>query len=165
MFCHTLLCFYSFFVPAYFSCCLFFPHLFSPPFSCSPYCPIIPSPHYVRVCVCVIRVMHAEIISSIKNLPLDGEDPRKLLQSWGRLRFPRHILQWVCRQTWRQFFSGSVGSGRTRSYRSFVSRQQTILILYIHFSNESLMIWDLVQTSQTLLLHQETLHYQLVDAI
>ncbi|KAM8875702.1 unconventional myosin-IXb isoform 2-T2 [Spinachia spinachia] len=37
--------------------------------------------------------MHAEIISSIKNLPLDGEDPRKLLQSWGRLRFPRHILQ------------------------------------------------------------------------
>ncbi|XP_024135205.1 unconventional myosin-IXb isoform X3 [Oryzias melastigma] len=37
--------------------------------------------------------MHAEIISSIKNLQLDGEDPRKLLQSWGRLRFPRHILQ------------------------------------------------------------------------
>uniref|UniRef100_I3J098 Myosin IXB n=1 Tax=Oreochromis niloticus TaxID=8128 RepID=I3J098_ORENI len=33
----------------------------------------------------------AEIISSIKNLQLDGEDPRKLLQSWGRLRFPRHI--------------------------------------------------------------------------
>ncbi|XP_072245604.1 unconventional myosin-IXb isoform X5 [Leuresthes tenuis] len=37
--------------------------------------------------------MHAEIISSIKNLQLDGEDPRKLLQSWGRLRFPRHVLQ------------------------------------------------------------------------
>ncbi|XP_015826773.3 unconventional myosin-IXb isoform X2 [Nothobranchius furzeri] len=37
--------------------------------------------------------MHAEIISSIKNLQLDGEDPRRLLQSWGRLRFPRHILQ------------------------------------------------------------------------
>ncbi|KAM6922105.1 unconventional myosin-IXb isoform 2-T2 [Xenentodon cancila] len=37
--------------------------------------------------------MHAEIISSIKNLQMDGEDPRKLLQSWGRLRFPRHILQ------------------------------------------------------------------------
>uniref|UniRef100_A0AAQ4QBD2 Myosin IXB n=1 Tax=Gasterosteus aculeatus aculeatus TaxID=481459 RepID=A0AAQ4QBD2_GASAC len=36
------------------------------------------------------KVMHAEIISSIKNLPLDGEDPRKLLQSWG-----------LCRQTWR----------------------------------------------------------------
>lgn len=48
----------------------------------------------------VIRDMHAEIISSIKNLPLDGEDPRKLLQSWGRLRFPRHVLQWVCKQTW-----------------------------------------------------------------
>ncbi|XP_051929923.1 unconventional myosin-IXb isoform X2 [Hippocampus zosterae] len=37
--------------------------------------------------------MHAQIISSIKNLQLDGEDPRKLLQSWGRLRFPRHVLQ------------------------------------------------------------------------
>uniref|UniRef100_A0A3Q2G5I4 Myosin IXB n=1 Tax=Cyprinodon variegatus TaxID=28743 RepID=A0A3Q2G5I4_CYPVA len=36
--------------------------------------------------------MHSEIISSIKNLQLDGEDPRKLLQSWGRLRFPRHVL-------------------------------------------------------------------------
>ncbi|XP_076134845.1 unconventional myosin-IXb isoform X3 [Alosa pseudoharengus] len=37
--------------------------------------------------------MHAQIISSIKDLQLDGEDPRKLLQSWGRLRFPRHVLQ------------------------------------------------------------------------
>uniref|UniRef100_A0A671SGI2 Unconventional myosin-IXb-like n=1 Tax=Sinocyclocheilus anshuiensis TaxID=1608454 RepID=A0A671SGI2_9TELE len=32
--------------------------------------------------------MHAQIINSIKDLQLDGEDPRKLLQSWGRLRFP-----------------------------------------------------------------------------
>ncbi|XP_063057168.1 si:zfos-588f8.1 isoform X3 [Engraulis encrasicolus] len=39
------------------------------------------------------RDMHAQIISSIKDLQLDGEDPRKLLQSWGRLRFPRHVLQ------------------------------------------------------------------------
>ncbi|KAG7487958.1 hypothetical protein MATL_G00029080 [Megalops atlanticus] len=39
------------------------------------------------------RDMHAQIISSIKDLQLDGEDPRKLLQSWGRLRFPRHLLQ------------------------------------------------------------------------
>ncbi|XP_046714339.1 unconventional myosin-IXb isoform X3 [Silurus meridionalis] len=37
--------------------------------------------------------MHAQIINSIKDLQLDGEDPRKLLQSWGRLRFPRHVLQ------------------------------------------------------------------------
>ncbi|XP_049585087.1 unconventional myosin-IXb isoform X2 [Syngnathus scovelli] len=37
--------------------------------------------------------MHAQMISSIKNLQLDSEDPRKLLQSWGRLRFPRHVLQ------------------------------------------------------------------------
>lgn len=42
-----------------------------------------------------ISDMHAQIISSIKDLELDGEDPRKLLQSWGRLRFPRHLLQWV----------------------------------------------------------------------
>ncbi|CAM9290724.1 unnamed protein product [Lampetra planeri] len=27
-----------------------------------------------------------------KTSGLDGEDPRKLLQSWGRLRFPRHVL-------------------------------------------------------------------------
>ncbi|XP_026200416.1 unconventional myosin-IXb isoform X3 [Anabas testudineus] len=37
--------------------------------------------------------MHAEIISSIKNLQLDGEDPRKLLQSWGHLRSSQHVLQ------------------------------------------------------------------------
>uniref|UniRef100_A0A671SIE9 Unconventional myosin-IXb-like n=1 Tax=Sinocyclocheilus anshuiensis TaxID=1608454 RepID=A0A671SIE9_9TELE len=37
------------------------------------------------------RDMHAQIINSIKDLQLDGEDPRKLLQSWGRLRFPRHM--------------------------------------------------------------------------
>uniref|UniRef100_A0A7N6BV54 Myosin IXB n=1 Tax=Anabas testudineus TaxID=64144 RepID=A0A7N6BV54_ANATE len=36
--------------------------------------------------------MHAEIISSIKNLQLDGEDPRKLLQSWGHLRSSQHNL-------------------------------------------------------------------------
>uniref|UniRef100_A0A8B9KEC1 Myosin IXB n=1 Tax=Astyanax mexicanus TaxID=7994 RepID=A0A8B9KEC1_ASTMX len=36
--------------------------------------------------------IHAQIMSSIKDLQLDGEDPRKLLQSWGRLRFPRHFL-------------------------------------------------------------------------
>uniref|UniRef100_A0AAY4DFU0 Myosin IXB n=1 Tax=Denticeps clupeoides TaxID=299321 RepID=A0AAY4DFU0_9TELE len=37
--------------------------------------------------------MHTQIINSIKDLQLDCEDPRKLLQSWGRLRFPRHLLQ------------------------------------------------------------------------
>ncbi|CAL8308382.1 unnamed protein product [Lota lota] len=37
--------------------------------------------------------MHAQIVSSINDLQLDSEDPRKLLQSWGRLRFPRHVLQ------------------------------------------------------------------------
>ncbi|XP_051978155.1 unconventional myosin-IXb isoform X3 [Xyrauchen texanus] len=39
------------------------------------------------------RDMHDQIINSIKDLQLDGEDPRKLLKSWGRLRFPRHALQ------------------------------------------------------------------------
>ena len=73
---------------------------------------LLPNSHFsfplytLFVCMCgVIRDMHAQIISSIKNLQLDGEDPRKLLQSWGRLRFPRHVLQWVCRQTWCQSFS------------------------------------------------------------
>lgn len=75
-----------------------------------PVLPLFSSIHTtcVYTCVCVIRDMHAEIISSIKNLQLDGEDPRKLLQSWGRLRFPRHVLQWVCRQSWRRLFSRSV---------------------------------------------------------
>uniref|UniRef100_W5M973 Myosin IXB n=1 Tax=Lepisosteus oculatus TaxID=7918 RepID=W5M973_LEPOC len=39
------------------------------------------------------REMHAQIINSIKGLQWDGEDPRTLLQSWGRLRYPRHVLQ------------------------------------------------------------------------
>uniref|UniRef100_A0A673M3F2 Myosin IXB n=1 Tax=Sinocyclocheilus rhinocerous TaxID=307959 RepID=A0A673M3F2_9TELE len=37
---------------------------------------------------CSFKEMHVQIINSIKDLQLDGEDPRKLLQSWGRLRFP-----------------------------------------------------------------------------
>ncbi|MGH0168652.1 UNVERIFIED_CONTAM: hypothetical protein FKN15_001096 [Acipenser sinensis] len=38
--------------------------------------------------------MHAQIIRSIKGLPWDGEDPRKLLQSWSRLQHPRdHFLK------------------------------------------------------------------------
>ncbi|XP_029002610.1 unconventional myosin-IXb isoform X2 [Betta splendens] len=39
------------------------------------------------------KEMHAEIVRSIKNLQLDGEDPRKLLQSWGRHHSPHHALQ------------------------------------------------------------------------
>ncbi|XP_015220976.2 unconventional myosin-IXb isoform X2 [Lepisosteus oculatus] len=39
------------------------------------------------------KEMHAQIINSIKGLQWDGEDPRTLLQSWGRLRYPRHVLQ------------------------------------------------------------------------
>lgn len=81
------------------SFCVFFLCPFLPPFVCFPtpptplpfeLPPLPPSPPRG-----VLRDMHAEIISSIKNLQLDGEDPRKLLQSWGRLRFPRHVLQWV----------------------------------------------------------------------
>uniref|UniRef100_A0AAX7UER4 Myosin IXB n=1 Tax=Astatotilapia calliptera TaxID=8154 RepID=A0AAX7UER4_ASTCA len=72
------------FLPSFFAPSLFPPHL-----SCFPSLP----PVYADcACACgVIRNMHAEIISSIKNLQLDGEDPRKLLQSWGRLRFPLKI--------------------------------------------------------------------------
>ncbi|MBN3317152.1 MYO9B protein, partial [Atractosteus spatula] len=39
------------------------------------------------------KEMHAQIINSIKGLQWDGKDPRTLLQSWGRLRYPRHVLQ------------------------------------------------------------------------
>uniref|UniRef100_A0A673BL81 Myosin IXB n=1 Tax=Sphaeramia orbicularis TaxID=375764 RepID=A0A673BL81_9TELE len=59
----------------------------SPSLSCNP-----PLPFHLVWCGLGLRDMHAQIISSIKNLQLDTEDPRKLLQSWGRLRFPRHIL-------------------------------------------------------------------------
>lgn len=80
-------------------CVFFFFCPFLPPFVCVPTLPI-PSPEIPPPPPPpsppprgVLRDMHAEIISSIKNLQLDGEDPRKLLQTWGRLRFPRHVLQ------------------------------------------------------------------------
>lgn len=78
---------FTFFFPFPSSFCVLF---FFP--SPAPTPPLFSSPHWGFVSG-VIRDMHAEIISSIKNLQLDGEDPRKLLQTWGRLRFPRHVLQ------------------------------------------------------------------------
>lgn len=104
VFCHTQLYVLSFLFLS------FLPLWFCPPPSLLPL-PVPPlllsSLHWVCG-LGVIRHMHAEIISSIKNLQLDGEDPRKLLQSWGRLRFPRHVLQWVCRQTWHPSCTRSV---------------------------------------------------------
>lgn len=107
VFCHSPLymfvCFFSCFFSSLSLLLLWVFSNLSPVFFFFPPCPSLlplPSPHWVYMCVCVcvrlcgvIRDMHAEIISSIKNLQLDGEDPRKLLQSWGRLRFPRHVLQ------------------------------------------------------------------------
>lgn len=129
-----------FFFPSFFCC--FFPN---PPSPSSPHLSsvahwislLLPSPHWVCV-YGVIRDMHAEIISSIKNLQLDGEDPRKLLQSWGRLRFPRHVLQWVCRQTQPQLLSRSVWSSRLRQTLQLVRPPMcsawTILIRAVQYT-------------------------------
>uniref|UniRef100_A0AAY4DI86 Myosin IXB n=1 Tax=Denticeps clupeoides TaxID=299321 RepID=A0AAY4DI86_9TELE len=61
-------------------------------FVLSPFRPV-PSLCNCATPVGLTRDMHTQIINSIKDLQLDCEDPRKLLQSWGRLRFPRHLLQ------------------------------------------------------------------------
>ncbi|EHB15878.1 Myosin-IXb [Heterocephalus glaber] len=45
------------------------------------------------------RDLHHQMIESIKGLPWQGEDPRRLLQSLGRLQQPRTcvlVLGWVC---------------------------------------------------------------------
>uniref|UniRef100_A0AAY5KPV2 Myosin IXB n=1 Tax=Esox lucius TaxID=8010 RepID=A0AAY5KPV2_ESOLU len=62
------------------------------------------------------RDMHAQIISSIKDLQLDGEDPRKLLQSWGRLRFPRHLLQKSKNAKHKQIIPKSLLDSRSLKY-------------------------------------------------
>ncbi|KAK9519321.1 hypothetical protein VZT92_022059 [Zoarces viviparus] len=102
--------------------------------------------------------MHAEIISSIKNLPLDGEDPRKLLQSWGRLRFPRHVLQKNKNTKQRQVIPKSLLD--SRSLKFIVSRtlhdRTNKSLLHLHKKKKPPSISAQFQTSLTKLL--ETLN-------
>ncbi|XP_029938651.1 unconventional myosin-IXb isoform X2 [Salarias fasciatus] len=102
--------------------------------------------------------MHAEIISSIKNLQLDGEDPRKLLQSWGRLRFPRHVLQKNKSTRQRQAIPKSLLD--SRSLKFIVSMtlhdRTTKSLLHLHKKKKPPSISAQFQTSLTKLL--ETLN-------
>ncbi|XP_063321783.1 si:zfos-588f8.1 isoform X3 [Pelmatolapia mariae] len=102
--------------------------------------------------------MHAEIISSIKNLQLDGEDPRKLLQSWGRLRFPRHVLQKNKGIKIRQPIPKSLLDSRSLKFIVSLTLQDrtTKSLLHLHKKKKPPSISAQFQTSLTKLL--ETLN-------
>ncbi|XP_044055837.1 unconventional myosin-IXb isoform X2 [Siniperca chuatsi] len=102
--------------------------------------------------------MHAEIISSIKNLQLDGEDPRKLLQSWGRLRFPRHVLQKHKSTKQRQVIPKSLLDSRSLKFIVSLTLHDrtTKSLLHLHKKKKPPSISAQFQTSLTKLL--ETLN-------
>ncbi|KAM9357790.1 unconventional myosin-IXb [Symphorus nematophorus] len=102
--------------------------------------------------------MHAEIISSIKNLQLDGEDPRKLLQSWGRLRFPRHVLQKQKSTRQRQVIPKSLLDSRSLKFIVSLTLHDrtTKSLLHLHKKKKPPSISAQFQTSLTKLL--ETLN-------
>ncbi|XP_011613163.2 unconventional myosin-IXb isoform X2 [Takifugu rubripes] len=102
--------------------------------------------------------MHAEIISSIKNLQLDGEDPRKLLQSWGRLRFPRHVLQKQKNAKHRQAIPKSLLDSRSLKFIVGLTLHDrtTKSLLHLHKKKKPPSISAQFQTSLTKLL--ETLN-------
>uniref|UniRef100_A0A3B4T7N4 Myosin IXB n=1 Tax=Seriola dumerili TaxID=41447 RepID=A0A3B4T7N4_SERDU len=102
--------------------------------------------------------MHAEIISSIKNLQLDGEDPRKLLQSWGRLRFPRHVLQKNKNTKQRQLIPKSLLDSRSLKFIVGLTLHDrtTKSLLHLHKKKKPPSISAQFQTSLTKLL--ETLN-------
>nr|XP_046246548.1 unconventional myosin-IXb isoform X3 [Scatophagus argus] len=102
--------------------------------------------------------MHAEIISSIKNLQLDGEDPRKLLQSWGRLRFPRHVLQKQKSTKQRQVIPKNLLDSRSLKFIVSLTLHDrtTKSLLHLHKKKKPPSISAQFQTSLTKLL--ETLN-------
>uniref|UniRef100_A0A3P8RR82 Myosin IXB n=1 Tax=Amphiprion percula TaxID=161767 RepID=A0A3P8RR82_AMPPE len=104
------------------------------------------------------KEMHAEIISSIKNLQLDGEDPRKLLQSWGRLRFPRHVLQKNKSTKQRQAIPKSLLDSRSLKFIVGLTLHDrtTKSLLHLHKKKKPPSISAQFQTSLTKLL--ETLN-------
>ncbi|XP_062280711.1 si:zfos-588f8.1 isoform X2 [Scomber scombrus] len=102
--------------------------------------------------------MHAQIISSIKNLQLDGEDPRKLLQSWGRLRFPRHVLQKNKSIKQRQIIPKNLIDSRSLKFIVSLTLHDrtTKSLLHLHKKKKPPSISAQFQTSLTKLL--ETLN-------
>ncbi|XP_061832199.1 unconventional myosin-IXb isoform X6 [Nerophis lumbriciformis] len=102
--------------------------------------------------------MHAQMISSIKNLQMDGEDPRKLLQSWGRLRFPRHVLQKHKGAKQKQIIPKNLLDSRSLKFIVSLTLHDrtTKSLLHLHKKKKTPSISAQFQTSLTKLL--ETLN-------
>ncbi|KAM4629651.1 LOW QUALITY PROTEIN: unconventional myosin-IXb [Polymixia lowei] len=98
--------------------------------------------------------MHAQIINSIKGLQLDGEDPRKLLQSWGRLRFPRHVLQKNKNAKQKQIIPKSLLDSRSLKFIVGLTLHDrtTKSLLHLHKKKKTPSISAQFQTSLTKLL-------------
>ncbi|XP_067271466.1 si:zfos-588f8.1 isoform X4 [Pseudorasbora parva] len=98
------------------------------------------------------RDMHAQIINSIKDLQLDGEDPRKLLQSWGRLRFPRHALQKNKNTKAKQLIPKSLLDSRSLKFIVGLHDRTTKSLLHLHKKKRPPSISAQFQTSLSKLL-------------
>lgn len=98
------------------------------------------------------RDMHAQIINSIKDLQLDGEDPRKLLQSWGRLRFPRHVLQKSKNTKTKQLIPKSLLDSRSLKFIVGLHDRTTKSLLHLHKKKRPPSISAQFQTSLSKLL-------------
>ncbi|XP_056304020.1 unconventional myosin-IXb isoform X3 [Danio aesculapii] len=96
--------------------------------------------------------MHAQIINSIKDLQLDGEDPRKLLQSWGRLRFPRHALQKGKNPKTKQLIPKNLLDSRSLKFIVGLHDRTTKSLLHLHKKKRPPSISAQFQTSLSKLL-------------
>ncbi|XP_051764499.1 unconventional myosin-IXb isoform X5 [Ctenopharyngodon idella] len=96
--------------------------------------------------------MHAQIINSIKDLQLDGEDPRKLLQSWGRLRFPRHALQKGKNSKTKQLIPKNLLDSRSLKFIVGLHDRTTKSLLHLHKKKRPPSISAQFQTSLSKLL-------------
>ncbi|XP_059425036.1 unconventional myosin-IXb-like isoform X1 [Carassius carassius] len=96
--------------------------------------------------------MHVQIINSIKDLQLDGEDPRKLLQSWGRLRFPRHVLQKNKNPKTKQLIPKNLLDSRSLKFVVGLLDRTTKSLLHLHKKKRPPSISAQFQTSLSKLL-------------
>uniref|UniRef100_A0A8C1TI45 Myosin IXB n=1 Tax=Cyprinus carpio TaxID=7962 RepID=A0A8C1TI45_CYPCA len=93
------------------------------------------------------RDMHVQIINSIKDLQLDGEDPRRLLQSWGRLRFPRHVLQKNKNPKTKQLIPKNLLDSRSLKFVVGLHDRSTKSLLHLHKKKRPPSISAQFQTS------------------
>uniref|UniRef100_A0A4W4FEF2 Myosin IXB n=1 Tax=Electrophorus electricus TaxID=8005 RepID=A0A4W4FEF2_ELEEL len=98
------------------------------------------------------RDMHAQIINSIKDLQLDGEDPRKLLQSWGPLRFPRHLFQKNKGTKTKQLIPKNLLDSRSLKFIVGLHDRTTKSLLHLHKKKKPPSISAQFQTSLSKLL-------------